>query len=244
MHSDIPNVGHIPFLDITLRIHWENHAMLMFGIWFVLVPAAIMIVRFGKGKPRTYGIPRGTPKYRFPELSYVFHFYALYTAMVLAGGGAAFAMLLTGGFSGTLHAWFGVGTILLGALQIVSAWLRGSHGGRKNMAADPNDRSTWGGDHFDMSLQRWWFEAWHKTNGYFVLFMAVGAVATGLSQFWVLGIAIALAVISSLGLITAVVLQGLGFKQDTYQTVFGTHPNHPFNKRRYQAMLDEQGKKP
>jgi hypothetical protein len=244
MDYEIPTEGRIPLFDISIPIHWENHAMLMFGVWFVLVPLAIMIVRFGKGKPRTYGIPRGTPKYRFPELCWSFHFYALYTAIFLAVGGAAFAMLLTGGFSGTLHAWFGAGTILLGVLQIASAWFRGSHGGRKNLAADPDDRSTWGGDHFDMTPQRWWFEAWHKTTGYFALFIAGGAVATGLSQFWIPGIAIALAVIMAAGLIAAVVLQGMGFKQDTYQSVCGSHPKHPFNKRRYQAMLDAQGEKP
>lgn len=244
MHPDIPTEGRIPLLDITIPIHWENHAMLMFGVWFVLVPAAIMLVRFGKGKPSTYGIPRGTPKYRFPELSYAFHFYALYTAIFLAVGGAAFAMLLTGGFSGTLHAWFGAATILLGVLQIVSGWFRGTHGGRKDKAADPDDRSTWGGDHFDMTPQRWWFEAWHKTNGYFALVMAVGAVATGLSQYWLPLIALAFGLVIALGLVAAVLLQGLGFKQDTYQTVYGTHPEHPFNKRRYQAMLDAQGEKP
>lgn len=56
-----------------------------------------------------------------------------------------------------------------------------------NMAAlreaDPDDRATWGGDHFDMTPRRRWFEAYHKTAGYFTMMLAVGAVATGLSQY-------------------------------------------------------------
>jgi len=90
--------------------------------------------------------------------------------------GAGFAVVLTGGFSGTLHAWFGLGTIAFGVLQIVSASFRGSHGGRKDPSADPEDRSTWGGDHFDMATQRWWFEAYHKIAGYFAILLAMGAV--------------------------------------------------------------------
>ncbi len=244
MLSEIPTVGRIPFLDLTIPIHWENHAILMFGIWFVLVPFAVMVVRFGKGKPSTYGIPRGTPKWAFPEVCWALHFYGLYTAILLALAGAGFAMILTGGFSGSLHAWFGAGTIGLGALQIISSRFRGSHGGRKAAISDPEDRTTWGGDHFDMTSQRWWFEAWHKTAGYFALFLAGGAVATGLSQFWVLGIAIALAVVVVGGLVTAVALQGLGYYHDTYLSVYGTHPDHPFNRRRFAQMLEAKGQKP
>ncbi|MCB2109533.1 MAG: hypothetical protein H6895_03585 [Defluviimonas sp.] len=244
MSYDIPTQGRIPVLDITIPIHWNNHAMLMFGIWFVLVPAAVMFLRFGKIRPSTYGIPRGTPKWAWPELCWSVHKYTLYAALFLALGGAAFAMILSGGFSGTLHACFGLGTLLLGSMQILSAWFRGSHGGRKDPAADPEDRATWGGDHFDMTPRRWWFEAYHKTAGYFALLLAFGAVATGLSQFWMPGIAIALATVVATGLVLAVVLQGRGHNHDTYQSVYGTHPDHPFNRRRFGQMLADQGRKP
>ncbi len=244
MRHEIPTEGRIPLLDITIPIHWDNHAILMFGIWFVLVPAAVMLLRFGKVPPATYGIPRGTSKWAWPELCWTLHKRTLYTAVVLAVAGAGFAMLLSGGFSGSLHAWFGLGTIFLGVMQAVSAWFRGSHGGRKDPAADPEDRATWGGDHFDMRPQRWWFEAYHKTAGYFTLVLALGAVATGLSQYWMPGIAIALGLIVAGSLVLAVVLQGRGHHHDTYMSVYGSHPDHPFNKRRFGRMLDERGQKP
>ncbi len=244
MQSDIPTHGYLPIVDITIPIHWDNHALLMFGIWFVLVPVAVIFLRFGKTPPTTYGIPRGTPKWAWPELCWTVHKKLLYVAMFLAVGGAGFAMLLSGGFSGSLHAWFGTGTLILGVLQVVSSWFRGSHGGRKDPMADPDNRATWGGDHFNMTAQRWWFEAYHKTGGYFALFLAVGAVATGLSQFWMPGIAIALGAIVFAGLVLAVVLQGRGHYHDTYQSVYGSHPNHPFNKRRFGKMLNEQDKRP
>ncbi|SDC00599.1 cytochrome b561 domain-containing protein [Ruegeria marina] len=244
MQSDIPTHGYLPIVDITIPIHWDNHALLMFGIWFLLVPVAVLFLRFGKIPPTTYGIPRGTPKWAWPELCWTVHKKLLYVAMFLAVGGTGFAMLLSGGFSGSLHAWFGVGTLILGVLQVVSSWFRGSHGGRKDPQADPDNRATWGGNHFNMTAQRWWFEAYHKTGGYFALFLAVGAVATGLSQFWMPGIAISLGAIVFAGLVLAVVLQGRGHHHDTCQSVYGSHPNHPFNKRRFRRMLTEQDERP
>lgn len=244
MNPAIPAEGRIPLLDITIPIHWDNHAMLMFGMWFVLVPLALLAVRFGKSAPRTYGIPRGTPKWRPGELCWTVHFYTLRVAILLGAAGVVFAMVLTGGFSGSLHAWFGMAATVLGLLQLISAWFRGTHGGRKDKLADPEDRSTWGGDHFDMTPQRLWFEAYHKTAGYFALVFAFGAVATGLGQYWVTGIAIALGMVTVSGLVLTIVLQGLGRNHDTYMSVYGTHPDHPYNRRRFGRMLDEQGKQP
>ncbi|MCV0427353.1 MAG: cytochrome b561 domain-containing protein, partial [Roseibium sp.] len=214
MDYEIPGEGRIPFFDIVIPIHWDNHAVLMFVVWFVLVPIAVMFLRFGKIPPSTYGIPRGTSKWAWPELCWTFHKLALYFAIFLAVAGAAFAVLLSGGFSGTLHAQFGLAATALGVVQIVSAWFRGSHGGRKDPAADPQERSTWGGDHFDMTPQRWWFEAYHKTAGYFALFCAGGAVATGLSQFWMPVLAGGLALVLLVIFALAVLLQGKGYKQD------------------------------
>lgn len=244
MHYDIPTEGRIPLLDITIPIHWDNHAILMFAIWFVLVPVAVILLRFGKIRPTPYGIPRGTPKWAWPEFPWSFHKYALYTAITLALAGAGFAMMLSGGFSGTLHAWFGLATILLGLGQAISAWFRGSHGGRKAPASDPEDRTTWDGDHFDMAPQRWWFEAYHKTSGYFALFSAGGAVATGLSQFWMPGIAIAFGGTVLAGLVASILLQGRGHNHDTYSSVYGYHPENPFNRRRYREMIKAQDMKP
>lgn len=244
MAYEIPQEGRIPLLDLTIPIHWDNHAILMFTIWFVAVPAAVMLLRFGKVPPATYGIPRGTPKTGWPELVWTVHIHLLRAAILLAVAGALFAVMLSGGFSGTVHAWFGGGTILLGALQLVSARFRGSHGGRKDPAADPEDRSTWSGDHFDMTPQRWWFEAYHKTAGYFAMVFAVGATATGLAQFWMPVLAVLLGLIILGALAASVILQGRGHNHDTYQSVYGSHPDHPFNRRRYARMMAERGQKP
>ncbi|MCP3972257.1 MAG: hypothetical protein GY717_18435 [Rhodobacteraceae bacterium] len=244
MRYEIPTEARLPFLAEPVAIHWGNHALVMFGIWFVLVPVSVMLLRFGKIPPSTYGIPRGTSKWAWPELPWTLHKYALYTAIFLTLAGAGLSVLLSGGFSGTLHAWLGSAAVLLGALQGLSAWFRGSHGGRKDPAADPDDRATWGGDHFDMAPRRWWFEAYHKTAGYFALALALGAVATGLSQFWmpVLAAAMFVVVLAALGL--AVLLQGRGHKHDTYRSAYGHHAEHPFNRRRYGRMLEERGEKP
>jgi hypothetical protein len=244
MTADIPAEGRLPFTDIVVPIHWENHAALMFAIWFVIVPFAVVFLRYGKVAPSTYGIPRGTSKWAWPELCWTLHKRLLYLAIGLALGGAALAAVLTGGFSGSLHAWFGVATLLLGVGQGLSAWFRGSHGGRKDPAADPADRATWGGDHFDMTPRRRWFEAWHKTAGYFVLFCSGGAVATGLAQFWMPWLAAGFAGIVAGGLVLAVVLQGLGRHHDTYLSVYGAHPDHPFNRSRFDRLFADRGKTP
>lgn len=244
MHPDIPVEGRLPFLDIVIPIHWENHAAAMFVLWFVLVPFAVMLLRFGKIAPRTYGIPRGTPKWAWPEFCWSLHKRLLYTVIALSFVVAAFAIVLTGGFSSSLHGWFGLATLFFGLAQGVSAWFRGSHGGRKDPGADPEDRATWSGDHFDMTPRRWWFEAWHKTGGYFTLFCAGAAVATGLAQFWVAWIAFAFGAIIVLGFLLSVILQGLGRNHDTYQSVYGTHPRHPFNQRRFAQLMADKDKVP
>jgi hypothetical protein len=244
MKYEIPTEGHLPFIDAVIPIHWDNHAILMFGIWFLLIPIAVIFLRFGKIKPSTYGIKPGTSKWAWPELCWTIHKLSLYIAIFFALGGVAFAMLLSGGFSGTLHAWFGIGTVTLGSLQIASSWFRGSHGGRKAHGVDTEDRTTWGGDHFDMKPQRRWFEAYHKTAGYFSLLLAMGAVASGLSQFWMASIALALIAVVFCALVAAIILQGRGHNHDTYQSVYGTHPDHPFNQQRHRQMMDAKGEKP
>lgn len=232
MAAEIPAEGRLPLLDIVVPIHWENHALLMFAVWFVLVPAAVAFIRFGKPRPTPYGIPRGTGRFDRRLVWWTIHFWGLYLAIGLAVGGVAFAMLLTGGFSGTLHGWFGLATLGLGALQIVSSWFRGSHGGRHGAHSDPGDPATWRGDHYDMTPTRRWFEAYHRTGGYFALVLALGAVTTGLAQLWLPAIAVALGIVLALALGLAVVLTGLGRVHDTYRSVYGNHPDHPWNRAR------------
>ena len=224
---DIPSEFTIPFTDIVVSAHWSLHAWLMFLIWFVLVPAAILSMRYLKPKPSPYGVPNaGT--YFFSRM----HILGLYTAIIATLAGGLLAIVVSGGFSGSLHAYFGVGTLIFGALQIVSAWTRGSHGGKYGHGADPDDRATWHGDHFDMTPRRMWFEAYHKTSGYFTLVMALGAILTGLSQYWLPGLAAAGVSVFFLSAAIVIVAERKGMRYDTYRSVYGFHPDLPYNKRR------------
>lgn len=233
MSADIPSEVYLGFLGRTIEIHWNYHAWLMFAIWFGYVPFALLITRFFKPRPRPYGLGRnpatGKP---FEPIWARFHIWGLYGAIGLSLAGAGLAMLVSGGVSGSLHAIFGIGTVTFGVLQIVAAWFRGTHGGKWGAHSDPDDPSTWHGDHYDMTPQRRWFEAYHKTAGYFALFLAVGAVTSGLAQFWLPGIAVAFALVLLGGLALAVVFEGQRRRYDTYRSVYGNHPDHPFNKAR------------
>ena len=232
MNEDIPTELYIAFLDRTLELHWELHALLMIGVWFVLVPVAVVAVRYFKPRPTTYGIEKGTGRLDQKLLWWTIHYSFLYAAIGLVLLGAITATLASGGFSGSVHGIFGFGAIIFGCLQIVSAWFRGSHGGKHGANSDPDDPSTWVGDHFDMTPQRRWFEAYHKTTGYFTIVLALGAVASGLQRYWVAQIAIAMVFILIVLLLACVLLERKGFRQDTYRSVYGNHPDNPYNKAR------------
>ncbi len=224
---EIPSDFTIPLLGIQVEAHWSLHAWLMFSLWFVLAPVSILAMRYLKPKPREYGVPNAG-SYFFSRM----HFLGLQATVVLSLLGGALAFLVSRGFSGSLHACFGVATILFGTLQIISAWMRGTHGGKYGHDANPDDPSTWGGDHYDMTPRRIWFEAYHKASGYFTLAMAFGAIATGLAQYWVGSIALAGVVLFFGYGVIVVVAEGKGMRFDTYRAVYGTHPDHPGNQRR------------
>jgi len=232
METKIPTEVYIGFLDRTIEIHWDLHAYLMFGIWFGLVPFGILAIRFLKSKPTPWGIPRGVGRFDRIFVWWIMHVWSLYTAIVLSLAGTAVALVVSKGFSGSLHSFFGLGTVLFGCLQIVAAWQRGTHGGKNHKDSDPDDPSTWRGDHYDMTPRRRWFEAYHKTAGYFTALLALGAVATGLMQFWMVTIAVVFGMILIGLLVLVVVLEGKGMRHDTYEAVYGNHPDHPFNKAR------------
>jgi peptidoglycan/LPS O-acetylase OafA/YrhL len=122
--------------------------------------------------------------------------------------------------------------VVLGCLQVASSWFRGTHGGRYYYTADPADPSTWRGDHFNMTPRRRMFEAFHKNVGYFAGFFAVGAVASGLMQFPMPALTVVM-----LGTVFAIIalciaLEHKGRRYDTYRSVFGNNPDHPYNKAR------------
>jgi hypothetical protein len=152
--------------------------------------------------------------------------------MGLAVAGAAVAMTLSGGFSRSLHSLLGIATVVLGVLQVASTWFRGTHGGRYYHNAKPNDPATWFGDHYSMTLRRRIFEAFHKNVGYFAGVFAFGAVVSGLMQFPMPVLTGTLLAILLVIIVLCVALEFHGRRHDTYRSVFGTDPDHPYNKVR------------
>lgn len=232
MSTDIPTQVYVPLLGRVIEIHWINHAVLMCSVWLILVPVGILAIRFFKPRPTPYGIDRGTGRFDRRLIWWTIHYGILYPAIALAVGGVCIAVFVSGGFSGSVHATLGITTVLFGGLQIVTAWFRGSHGGKHGATSDPADPGTWRGDHFDMTPRRRWFEAYHKTGGYFAICLACGAIGSGLMRYWIPSLAISVVVVGAVLLGAFVVLEGKGFRQDTYRSVYGNHPDNPFNRER------------
>ncbi|HSM39620.1 MAG TPA: cytochrome b561 domain-containing protein [Afifellaceae bacterium] len=230
--THIPTEVYLDFLGRTIEIHWNYHAVLMFSIWFVMVPICIMTIRFFKPRPSEFGI---TTKIKLTNIRWWWfnvHKYGLFLAIGLSLAGLAVALVVSRGFSGSVHSIFGITTITLGCLQVITALFRGTHGGRYYNNADPDDPATWHGDHFDMTFRRRLFEAYHKNAGYLAGFFAIGAVASGLMQYH-------MPVLTGIALVTALVLfaawavfEFKGMKYDGYRAVFGLNPEHPHNKAR------------
>ena len=79
-------------------------------------------------------------------------------ALAAAGLAATVVIVLHGGLG-----W----ALLLGAVQIVGAWLRGTHGGPVDpFTRQPRPPHDWPGDHFSMTPRRIVFEYVHKWAGY------------------------------------------------------------------------------
>ncbi len=230
--SNIPTEVYLEFLGETIQVHWDYHAILMVGIWFVLVPLSIVSIRFFKPKPTLKGI---TEKIRPTNIKwwwFHFHKYGLYLAVGLSLVGLAVALVVSKGFSGSLHSIFGALTILLGCLQIVSSWFRGTHGGKYYNLATPDDPSSWRGDHYDMTPRRRRFEAYHKSAGYLAGFFAVGAAASGLMQFRLPIMAGVVLASAAAVFVLWMVLEYQERRNDSYRAVFGFDPDHPFNLSR------------
>lgn len=232
LQSHIPKEVHLDFLGMTIPVHWDYHAILMVGIWIVLVPLCIIVIRFGKPKPTLNGIRVKVSIKNLVWWWFSVHKYGLIVAVSLSLAGLAVAMLASGGFSGSLHSIFGILTIGLGCLQVVSGWLRGIHGGRNYYTADPNNPATWFGDHYNMTPRRRRFEAYHKTAGFFSIFFATGAVATGLMQYPMPALVVFIIIVALIALILCIVLEYKGFRYDGYRAAHGYNPEHPFNKER------------
>jgi Eukaryotic cytochrome b561 len=202
--------------ELSPLIAW--HARLMVLAWGVIAPCAVLIARYWKI----------WPSQRWPqELDHKawWHSHRF-------GQGAAVALMLIGAYLGwrgsgqptsrmlSLHASLGWLLVLLGGLQILGAWLRGSKGG-------PTEASL-RGDHFDMTQRRRVFERTHKGLGWFALALACVTILLGLmladAPRWML--------LSLLAWWIALILVGWRWQTqakciDTYQAIWGADPNLP-----------------
>ncbi|NKB51759.1 MAG: hypothetical protein GKR97_05975 [Rhizobiaceae bacterium] len=229
--SHIPTEATLPILG-TINIHWDYHAILMVGIWLFWVPICITIIRYGKPRPTELGLQRKVSLWHKEWWWFSTHKYGLYAAVFLSLGGLAVALVVSGGFSGSVHALFGMLTILMAVVQVVFGMLRGTHGGKYYNNADLDDPSTWQGDHYSRTKRRRIFEAYHKTAGYFVVFSATGAIASGLMQYPMPIMAAIVIVTPFFFLAFWIVMEFYERRYDGYRAVHGYGIEHPYNKER------------
>lgn len=201
------------------------HMLAMLAAWGGLIPGGIVVARFFKVTPGQ-DFPRRLDNRLWWDWHRVTHYAGI--GIALAGGALMAAQKADHGQSA--HAMVGLVALAAGALQIVSAWLRGTKGGPTDPRSDSADPATWRGDHYDMTRRRRLFEAWHKTMGYVALALAFGAAATGLALIaagW-----LAWCVLGAAGAAFAGSLIGLAAWKTpvaTYQAIWGTDRRHPGN---------------
>lgn len=230
--SHIPTEVYLGFLGRTIEVHWNYHALLMVAIWLIWVPLCITIIRYGKPKPTKYGLRRKVSFWHKEWWWFSTHKYGLYGAVILSLVGAGVALVVSGGFSGSVHATFGALTIVMAVIQVVFGMARGSHGGKYYHTAKPDDPATWHGDHYSRTTRRRIFEAYHKTAGYFTVFAAMGAIGSGLMQYPMPVLAGIVFVVPFVFLAAWIVLTYQERNYDGYRAVHGYGMEHPYNKER------------
>lgn len=228
----IPTEVYVGLLGRTIEIHWNYHAILMFFIWMFLVPMCITVMRFHKPPPSEKGIRRDVSIWHREWWFFSVHKFGLFFAMFLAVGSTGLALIVSGGFSGSVHACFGMLTVVMGIGQIISSQFRGTRGGKYRIGADLNDPDTWRGDQYDHTKKRRLFEAYHKTAGYFTVFCAVGALGSGLMQFYMPVLTGLLFVFLLAGLAAWITYEFKGRSYDGYRVAHGYGLEHPHNKDR------------
>ncbi len=201
------------------------HAVLMSIAWLILLPAGVLIARFFK-------TTKNWPGELDNQAWWHGHRWLNYTGTGLATLGVLMMWSTIGGpdLAGW-HGWMGLTATVLGWLQVISAWLRGSKGGPTDVGADPADPSTWRGDHFDMTLRRRRFEAWHKHLGYVALLLALLAAWQGLESLAApLWMAVLPWLAASLFAILFLLFTRQGRHINTHAAIFGPTPmskSHP-----------------
>lgn len=230
--SHIPTEVYVGFLGRSIEINWDYHALLMFFVWMVLVPACITVMRFHKPPPSEKGIRRDVSLWHAEWWFFSVHKYGLFLAMFLAVGGTCAALVVSGGFSQSLHAYLGMATVVMGVGQVISSQMRGTRGGKYRDGADIDDPATWQGDQYNRTVKRRMFEAYHKTSGYFTVFCAFGAIGSGLMQYYMPVLTGAFFLLFFAGLAAWILYEFKGRAYDGYRVAHGYGLEHPYNKER------------
>lgn len=235
MFEKMPHIKeevYLDFLGRTIDIHWNYHAILMVTIWLFLVPLCITIIRFGKPKPTVKGLQRQVHWKHIEWWWFTVHKYGLSFGVFMTVAGVFVALIVSQKFSGSVHSILGAMTVVLAVIQIVAGMLRGTHGGKYYKYNEENDPSTWHGDHYSRTTRRRIFEAYHKTAGYFTLFVAIGAIGSGLMQYPMPMLAKIVFILPFGFLAFWVVMQFYERAYDGYRAVHGHGMEHPYNKER------------
>jgi hypothetical protein len=203
------------------------HASLMIVAWLVLLPAGAMIARFCKVTPH-----QDWPRVVDRHLWWWLHRILQYSGVACALAGFFVAVHATGGLDWTLlHAQAGLIVLTLALCQIVSTWFRGSKGGPTGHGADPQRPETWRGDHYDMTVRRRIFEAWHKSFGWLSILLASITVLLGLRLYGWPPLLSGIAFLLLLSEFAAFALLARRWRRiNTYQAIWGPDPAHPGNQ--------------
>ena len=214
---------------ISTSLAWHGRLMVL-GMG-LLMPPLVIVARYFKVTPR-----QDWPRQLDNPFWFVTHRrWGNVTGVILLAG-LVFGLIAEGWQAPwrSLHGTFGWTVVVFVLVQIVSAWLRGTHGG----PVDPFTRKRrppeqWPGDHFSMTRRRIIFEYLHKYVGYALMLLVVAAISTGLiaadAPRWM---PILMGIWWMVMLSLFVWLQTAGRCIDTYQAIWGLDPNLPGNRRR------------
>jgi hypothetical protein len=214
---------------IAMPLAW--HGRLMVLAMGLLTPPLLIVARFFKITPR-----QDWPRQLDNPFWFVAHRRWGHVVGVIVAVALAFVLAERGWRSPapTVHSAIGWLVVLVVVVQVIGAWLRGTHGGPVDpFTRKPRPRELWPGDHFSMSRRRIAFECVHKAAGYLLLALTVPALYTGLiaadAPRW-MPLALGVWWLAMAGVFTW--LQRAGRCIDTYQAIWGIDPDLPGNRRR------------
>lgn len=215
------------------------HGRLMVIAWSVFAPVGVLIARFYKV----------TPKQKYPQrldnqFWWITHQLLQYSCLLLTFAAMVVVMNRAHTVTDTVvttstvfglsakepHSLAGWTLLVLCALQVCGAWLRGSKGG----PVDPNewpDCPVTPGDHYNRTQRRVVFEILHVYVGYFCLGLALittvlGLLVSGAPRWmWLI-----LFLWWTIYMSRYIQLHRRGAHIRTYQAIWGPSPNHPGNQ--------------